>query len=148
MFQALAIAAVVFSVGPAKETQFKDKKAKQMLVGKHPLTLQWITFGNAKAGEVDVTEDGGLLAIRGEQRDPNTGNYVTIDGIIESADAKSFVFDGTIVVRLHDENEGKPCTRQGRMNFRISGKRKYWRLKENQSPCSTLTDYVDIFFAS
>src|SRR5262245_46914803 len=103
---AIAIAAVVSAAGaPEKQTVVKDKQAKQMLIGKHPLTLQWITFGSTGAGEVAVTDEGGLFRIRGEQRDAKTGNFVTIDGVIESIEAKSFVFDGSIVVRLHDENQ-------------------------------------------
>jgi hypothetical protein len=31
------------------------------------------------------------------------------------------------------------------MVFKITEKRKYWRLQEMQSPCDTATDYVDIF---
>lgn len=42
-------------------------------------------------------------------------------------------------------NNGAPCKRDGTMTFAITGKRKYWRLQEMQSPCDETTDYVDIF---
>ena len=43
---------------------------------------------------------------------------------------------------------GKPCVKTGRFTFRITGTRKYWRLKE-MTNCEggMLVDYVDVYFA-
>jgi outer membrane protein OmpA-like peptidoglycan-associated protein len=32
------------------------------------------------------------------------------------------------------------------MNFRVTGKNKFWRLKEDENPCNSHVDYIDIFF--
>jgi hypothetical protein len=48
-------------------------------------------------------------------------------------------------MRISNNNNGKPCERYGKMLFKITQNRKYWRLQEMQSPCGIETDYVDIF---
>src|SRR5687767_1720207 len=83
---------------PVKKTPSKDAAAKDRLLGKHRLTLQWISF-QSSAGEAEVREEEGVLRIKGEQREAKTGNYLTIDGTIELVDSKSFTFVGTIVTR-------------------------------------------------
>jgi hypothetical protein len=126
------------------KTQVNDAQAREQLLGEHLLTLQWIS-DREKPGKVQVTEENGLLKLRGEQR-TSKGNYVTVDGVIESVDAKSFVLVGRVDMRVDFNNEGKPCPREGRFTFRITGKRKYWRMKEMKNPCEKdLVDYVDIF---
>jgi hypothetical protein len=41
---------------------------------------------------------------------------------------------------------GPAFERTGEMTFRVTGKRKYWRLMEMDNPCEGVTDYVDIYF--
>ena len=49
-------------------------------------------------------------------------------------------------MKISHINGGKPCAREGAMTFKITGKRRYWRLQEMNNPCDGVTDYVDIFF--
>jgi hypothetical protein len=36
--------------------------------------------------------------------------------------------------------------RQGDFTFKVTGKRKYWRMQEMDNPCDEATDYVDIYY--
>ncbi len=126
------------------EAQTKDKTAKAKLLGKHKLSLQWISWDYF--GTATVTEKNGTLSLKGEQKSRKDTDFVKVDGTITAIEAKSFTFTGTIITQVSYINGGKPCLREGEMTFAITGKRKYWRLQQMQSPCGTETDYVDIYF--
>ena len=121
-----------------------DMAAKQMLVGAHRFSLQWISWDYF--GKAVVTEKNGSLRIKGEQRGRGNEDYVTMDGVITRVDAKAFTFEGDIVTRVSHINNGEPCKRSGEMTFRITGNRRYWRLQQMDNPCDEAADYVDIFF--
>ena len=101
----------------------------------------WDYFGTATAVEKD-----GLITLKGEQRAKTGGDYVLLDGVVTEIDKNSFKFNGSIVTKVSFINGGQACVRQGDLTFRITGSRKYWRLKEMDSPCGPETDYVDIYF--
>jgi len=126
------------------KTIINDQTAKQMLLGKHRFSLQWISWDYF--GSATVTETNGTLSITGEQRGRGDTNYVKMDGIITRVDAKEFGFNGTIIIQVKDNNNGEPCKREGEMTFRITNNRRYWRLKEMDNPCEGIVDYVDIYF--
>jgi hypothetical protein len=65
-----------------------DAKARQMLLGRHNLSLQWISWDYF--GTATVTNRGGTFYLKGSQRGRGAqkGDYVTIDGVITSIDAK------------------------------------------------------------
>jgi hypothetical protein len=125
------------------KTQVNDDQAREQLLGEHVLTLQWIS-DNKKVGKAQVTEENGLLKLKGEQRAAK-GNYVTVEGLIERVDAKSFVLVGKVETRVDYIAGGKVCPREGRFTFRITGKRRYWRMKEMDNPCEGVVDYVDVY---
>jgi len=127
-----------------ERTIVNDKAAAQMLLGKHKLSLQWISWD--RFGAATVTNRAAVYSIKGEQKGSGNGDYVRIEGMIVSIDPKQFVFEGSIVTRVSHINGGEPCTRQGDFTFRITGKRKYWRRMEMDNPCDEATDYVDIYF--
>ncbi len=125
-------------------TVVKDEAAKAKLLGTHKLSLQWISwdyFGTATAVEKD-----GLITLKGEQRAKTGSDSVVLDGVVTEIDKNSFRFNGSIVTKVSFINGGEACVRQGNFTFRITGSRKYWRLKEMDSPCGPETDYVDIYF--
>ncbi len=130
--------------GFAQKTIVNSAKAKTMLLGKHRLSLQWVSWDYF--GTATVTNKGGVLSLKGEQKSRKDRDFVKIDGTITEINAKDFVFDGTIVTQVSYINGGKPCERSGEMTFKITGSRKYWRLMEMNNPCDSVTDYVDIFF--
>ncbi len=119
-------------------------KAKQMLLGKHLLSLQWISWDYF--GAATVTNKDGVFYLKGEQKERKGSDFVKIDGVITEINEKDFKFDGTIFTQISHINSGEPCTRTGEMTFAVKGSRKYWRLQEMDNPCDAVTDYVDIYF--
>lgn len=133
------------SVYAQEKTVVSDAKARQMLLGRHQLSLQWIDFWKY-FGTATVTNRAGVYYLKGEHRQRGGTDFVTVDGVITQIDQKEFKFDGRIITQVGGNNNGNPCERSGAMTFKITGTRKYWRLQEMQSPCGAETDYVDIFF--
>jgi hypothetical protein len=140
----LLILAISFSVYAQEKTVVNDAKAKQMLSGKHKLSLQWISWDYF--GTATVTQKGGVYYLKGSQLGQQNSDYLKIDGKITEISAKEFKFNGKIAIKISYNNNGEECLREGEMTFKITGKRKYWRLMEMDNPCEGVTDYVDIYF--
>lgn len=143
----LVISVLVFCVpASAQRTDVNDPAAARMLLGKHMLSLQWVSWDYF--GVATVTDRGGEYLLKGEQkgRGEQAADFVTIDGVITSIDAKVFVFRGEIITQVSHINGGQPCARDGEFTFKITGKRRYWRLQQMDNPCDPVTDYVDIYF--
>lgn len=140
----LSVGAIAQSNSAADKTVIKDQAAKMKLLGQHKLSLQWISWDYF--GKAVVTDNKGVMRVKGEQKSRKDEDYLKIDGLITMVDTKEFKFNGTIIVRVSYINGGEPCKREGEMTFRITGNRKYWRLQEMDNPCDQVTDYVDIFF--
>lgn len=147
----LRIATLLFSLllfaatSTAQErTVIKDTPAAKMLLGRHMLSLQWISWDHF--GSATVTNKGGVYRIKGQQKGRGNSDLLTVDGVIISIDEKEFVFGGRIVTQVSHINSGEPCTREGEFVFKITGKRKYWRLQQMDNPCDPVTDYVDVYF--
>ena len=140
------ISAFSFVALGQQKTQINDAVAARMLLGRHKLSLQWVSWDYF--GIATVTNRRGAYSVKGEQkgRGQQSTDFVKIDGIITSIDAKEFAFRGKIVRRVSHINGGKPCARDGDFTFRITGKRRYWRLQQMDNPCDPVTDYVDIYF--
>ncbi len=146
LFVVLSGAMLAATLAAQDRTVVNDRKAATMLLGRHKLSLQWISWDYF--GTATVTNRRGLYYLKGEQKGSGSArsDFVRVDGVIISIDAKQFAFDGTITTQISHINGGKPCERAGTMTFRITGIRKYWRLMEMDNPCDTATDYVDIYF--
>lgn len=138
------IALSAFLVPAQHKTDIIDAAAAKMLAGRHKLSLQWISWDYF--GTATVANQRGLYKVKGEQKGRGNTDFVTIDGAITRIDAKEFAFDGTIVSQISHINGGQPCKREGEFMFKITGKRKYWRLMQMDNPCDPVTDYVDIYF--
>jgi len=126
-----------------QQTNINDQEAARMLLGRHMFSLQWVSWD--RFGAATVVNRKGVYRLTGEQRNAG-GDLVKIDGVITSIDEKEFGFNGTIVTLVSHINGGAECVREGEFTFRITGKRKYWRLMQMENPCDPVTDYVDIFF--
>lgn len=127
-----------------EKTVVNDAGAKAMLLGRHKLSLQWISWDYF--GAATITQRNGVFYLKGNQRQRGGTDYLTVDGVITSIDAKEFSFSGKIIMQISHINGGKPCVRDGDFTFKITGKRKYWRMQEIDNPCDEAADYVDIFF--
>ncbi|CAN5431183.1 hypothetical protein BH20ACI1_BH20ACI1_12020 [soil metagenome] len=126
------------------KTVINDANAKKMLLGKHLLSLQWISWEHF--GAANVVNKNGVFYLKGEQKQRGGTDYVKVDGIITEINAKDFKFDGTIEMKISHNGGGEPCKREGEMTFAITKNRKYWRLQEMNNPCDEVVDYVDIYF--
>jgi hypothetical protein len=125
-------------------TEVRSAAGRALLVGRHKFQLHWISWDKWKDfADMNVVDRNGTLTIKARQAKGK--DYVEIEGIVTSVDERQFTFQGKIVTRVSYKNNGEPCERDGDMTFKITGKRKYWRLQEMQSPCDETTDYVDIF---
>lgn len=123
------------------KTEVKDSKALRRLLRNSGLTLQWI--GWDQRGKINAAWDGNVVHISGRQAGPD-GSLVRVEGDIVTISTDYFIFRGTILI-LDTPDAARICDRTGDYEFRISGKRKYWRLQQMEA-CGGLTDYVDIYF--
>jgi len=141
---AVSVTVSAQTTAPSTKTVVNDPVAAAQLIGKHKFQLHWISWGKWKdLGDLVVINRQGTFGFKARQA--KGGDYVEIEGTVVKVEAKEFTFQGRIVTRVSYKNEGKPCERHGEMTFKITGKRRYWRMQEMQSPCDETTDYVDIF---
>jgi hypothetical protein len=126
-----------------ERTVVRSPKGKQRLLGPHRLSLQWISWDYF--GQATITEDQGQLYLNGKQTARKGTDFMTIDGFITSVDNREFTVRGEIVTQISHINGGKTCTREGEFTFKITGKRKYWRMQQIDNPCDEAADYVDIY---
>ncbi|MBR5086152.1 MAG: hypothetical protein IKX31_03995 [Muribaculaceae bacterium] len=128
---------------------------ERKIVGKHMLSLQWISwkyFGSVtikKEADGTITCKGEQLAINCKDSDDDcktNGDYLKIDGIIDIVDAKHLVFIGEIREKIYHMNNGQEVLRQGTFHFEATGNRKYWRMQEMRNPVDECVDYIDIYF--
>lgn len=127
-----------------EKTVINSQYAKRKLVGRHFLSLQWISWD--WLGRAYVNNRKGVYYLTGSQKGRGNDDRLKIDGIITEINRYDFKFNGRITSKISDLNDGEECVREGDMTFAITGKRKYWRLQEMNNPCDTATDYVDIYF--
>ena len=126
------------------KTEINNAQAAKMLLGRHKLSLQWISWDYF--GTASVVNNKGVYRLKGEQKGRENNDLVTVDGTIISIDAKEFAFNGKIMTQISHINGGEPCVREGDFTFRITGKRRYWRMQQIDNPCDQAADYVDIYF--
>ncbi len=126
----------------AGRTVVTDPAALARLRRNSGLTLQWISWDYR--GRVQVSERGGRVHLNGSQAARGGPGRLTLDGDVVEIGPTSFTFRGRIVI-ADTPDAGRNCVRDGSYEFRITGRRRYWRLQEMEV-CDGLTDYVDIYF--
>lgn len=145
---------VVVSIAPSpaaasaeqvlEKTRIRSRSAARKLKGKHMLACQWVSWD--VFGDCQVREDSGVWQLSGSQHSPDGIDFLKLDGQILEIRAKEFDFDGVVEIKVRHIDDGRSYIRRGKQTFRISGKRKYWRMVDKQRGPSRLTDYVDIYF--
>lgn len=163
---AVLIASVPFSMEAKTKKKVSRTKAQtenlagltaleKKVVGKHLLTLQWISW--KYYGSVVIKKEAdGTYSCKGEQLARNckdadddcitNDDYIKLDGTIEIVDDTHLVFTGDIREKIYHMNNGEEVLRQGTYNFVATGKRKYWRMQEMKNPVDECVDYIDIYF--
>jgi hypothetical protein len=106
------------------------------------VTLQWIDWEHR--GRLVVSERNGRIRLSGGQRARSGPGRLELDGELVSIAADRFAFRGRILI-ADTPDPGRDCLRDGTFEFRITGRRRYWRLQQMEQ-CDGLTDYVDIYF--
>lgn len=127
-----------------KPTKGSLSALEKKVVGRHMLSLQWISWDYFGVCTITKEADGRLRCV-GEQLSKETpGDYLKLDGYIEIVDAKHLIFEGDISIKVYHLNEGNEYVRTGRYDFVSTQNRKYWRAQNLEK--IDATDYVDIYF--
>jgi hypothetical protein len=138
----LATAATQAPPDPAPQTIVGDPAALARLRDNAGITLQWISWDYR--GQVRVTEAAGRVHLSGSQRARGGAGRLELDGDVVEIGSARFTFRGRIAI-TDTPDPGRNCVRDGTYEFRITGRRHYWRLQQMEQ-CDGLTDYVDIYF--
>lgn len=129
----------------------KKKKSKsdgltpleRKVIGRHMLSLQWISWDYFGVATITKQADGRLKCV-GKQLSRENSDYLKIDGYITIIDGNNLQFTGTIATRVYHINNGNELLREGTFDFKSYDGHKYWRLQQMYN--GECTDYVDIFF--
>jgi hypothetical protein len=141
---ALLLASAASRAAPeaSPRTVVSDPAALARLRHNGGITLQWISWDHR--GRVRVSEAGGRVHLSGAQRARAGAGRLELDGDVVEIGSASFTFRGRIAI-TDTPDPGRDCLRDGTFEFRITGRRRYWRLQQMEQ-CDGLTDYVDIYF--
>jgi hypothetical protein len=138
----LALLLLPLAAADAQPTIVGDPAALARLRRNAGVTLQWISWDHR--GHVRVREAGGRVRLTGSQVARGGAGRLELDGEVVEIGARSFTFRGRIAI-MDAPDRGRACIRDGDFEFRITGRRRYWRLQQMEQ-CDGLTDYVDIYF--
>jgi len=131
-----------------KATEIAAPEEAKLLLGRKPLVWKQLADqrGN-KAGSVEIVDQGGLWRIRGEQKggEPGTENdSVTIDGVILRILPNMFTIKGEVATRSAKVMKGVACKQSGTVTFKRHPRDPFWRLLDNENPCTGEREIVDI----
>ena len=123
-------------------TIIADPAALARLRNNQGITLQWIDWDHR--GRLRVSDLAERVHLSGGQQARRGAGRLTLDGDVVEIGPRSFTFRGRIAIS-DTPDPGRDCVRDGTYEFRITGRRRYWRLQQMEQ-CDGLTDYVDIYF--
>lgn len=128
----------------------KPVSSTPRIVGKHMLSLQWLSWKKFGSCTISPADAEGKHEIHGKQMggdEPgNVNDYLYIDGVITYSDPYHLKFNGTIRTKVYHINRGEEVVREGEYDFVRTESRKYWRMQQMDNPADHCTDYVDIYF--
>lgn len=136
------MALAMVAMGQQKGNNYSQIEKK--VIGKHMLSLQWISWEKFGTAEINLDDSGRLRCIGAQYSDEND-DYLKLDGYIEIVSAKHLRFTGTIKTKVYHLNNGEEYVREGTFDFKATKGRKYWREQEMKGP-DGVTDYIDIYF--
>lgn len=140
----LGLLLLPLAAAEAQRTIVNDGAALARLRRNSGVTLQWISFESPARGHVRVSDVAGRLHLTGSQAARGGAGRLELDGEVIEIGPRSFTFRGRIAI-TDTPDPGRACIRDGTYEFRITGRRRYWRLQQMEQ-CDGLTDYVDIYF--
>lgn len=137
-------AAAITPVPAPTATIVTDRAALARLRRNGGIALQWISWEPAARGHVRVSEERGIVHLRGTQVQRDGAGRLELDGDVVEIGPRSFTFRGRIAI-TDTPDPDRECIRDGLFEFRVTQNRRYWRLQQMEA-CDGLTDYVDIYF--
>lgn len=117
---------------------------ERKVIGRHMLSLQWISWNYFGSCNITKEADGRLRCVGEHLSKEYPGDFLKIDGYMTIVDERHLIFDGDITIKVYHLNEGQPYTRTGQYDFIATQNRKYWRAQNLEK--IDATDYVDIYF--
>jgi hypothetical protein len=127
-----------------ERTIVNDRAALARLRRNSGITLHWIGFQSPARGHVIVSQRGRFVHLSGTHAERRGPGRLILDGDVLRIDPRSFTFVGRIVI-TDTPDPGRNCVRAGTFEFRVTQRRRYWRM-QNIEACDGLADYVDIYF--
>ncbi len=128
----------------------KPVSSTPRIVGKHMLSLQWLSWKKFGSCTISAANSNGEYEIHGKQlggdEPGNVNDYLYIDGVITYSDPYHLKFKGSIRTKVYHINNGEEVVRDGEYDFARTENRKYWRMQQMENPADHCTDYVDIYF--
>lgn len=128
------------TLAPVQKTIIQNQAAYERLMNNSGITVQWLW--HADRGHLQATDTNDVVRLEGTQS--NYEGTLKMKGEVVAISTDRFRFRGTILI-VDAPDKGRNCERTGDFDFKISGKRKYWRLQQMEF-CGSLTDYVDVYF--
>jgi hypothetical protein len=138
----LATAATQAAPQASRPTIVSDPAALARLRHNGGISLQWISWDHR--GRLRVGEAAGRVHLSGGQSAAGGAGRLQLEGDVVEISGDRFTFRGRIAI-TDTPDPGRNCVREGTYEFRITGRRRYWRLQQMEQ-CDGLTDYVDIYF--
>ncbi len=126
-------------------TQVGDSAERDLLVGSHGLTLQWI--GVKQQGELVAFENLGLIYVTGAQDGSGQaqGDWLKVKGYVTQVDKNSFTLKGTVEYHVASLTGQGNCRKEGVYVFERAAKKKNWRLTTTTSPCGKWDQFIDVY---
>lgn len=127
-----------------KSVSAKPRTLEQELVGRHMLSLQWISWDYFGSCNITKIGDNEYKCVGEQLSKEYPGDYLKIDGVITPVDRLHLIFTGTIKTKVYHLNNGEEYVREGTFDFKSTQGRKYWREQEMKG-ADGVCDYVDIY---
>lgn len=126
-----------------EDTNANLSSLERKIVGKHPLSLQWISWDYFGTVEISKVDANNYRCVGQQLSKEHPGDYLKLDGYISIVSELHLKFTGTIKTKIYHLNNGQEYVRQGTFDFKSTAGRKYWREQEMKGPDAC--DYVDIY---
>ncbi len=131
-----------------KATEIRAPDEAKLLLGRKPLAWKKLSEQrNRHAGFVEIVDDNGLWRIKGEQKGVAPGqenDLVRIDGVILRILPNMFTIAGEVSTRAAAVLGGVACKQSGTVTFRRHPRDPFWRLLDNENPCTGEREIIEI----
>lgn len=129
-------------------TEIRSQDEAKLLLGRKPLVWKGLAAASAgKAGSIEIVDANGLWRIRGEQTGSAAGrenDSVRIEGVVLRVLPNMFTIKGEVATRAAAVMNGVACKQSGTITFKRHPKDPFWRLLDNENPCTGEREVIEI----